>query len=121
MLLFDEFDVLTSQEEQQLPEASAAYAFIPVMRRLIEQEPQLTFVFVMGRKADELSIEFLSAFKHRSSDPYLCAGPGIGAIPGADRTARRAMLTFADGVPDRILALTVGHPLLHSAFMPTAL
>ncbi len=63
VLLFDEFDVLTSQEEQQLPEASAAYAFIPVMRRLIEQEPQLTFVFVMGRKADELSIEFLSAFK----------------------------------------------------------
>ncbi len=111
VLLFDEFDVLDARQEEQLPETSAARAFIPAMRRLINEEPRLGFIFVVGRKADELSIEFMSAFKtarfHRISvlDPESAHYLVLTAQRGGT-------LQFAQGAPERIFSLTAGHPYL---------
>lgn len=109
VLLFDEFDVLDARLEEQLPETSAARAFIPAMRRLINEEPQLAFVFVVGRKADELSIEFMSAFKTARFHRITVLDPE--SVRRLVLTAQReGTLTFDERVPDRILALAAGHP-----------
>ncbi len=111
VLLFDEFDVLDARLEEQLPATSAARAFIPAMRRLINEEPRLGFVFVVGRKADELSIEFMSAFK--AARFYRVSVLDPSSVRDLVLTAQRAgTLQFAEGVPERIFALTSGHPYL---------
>ncbi len=109
ILLFDEFDVLDAREEEKLPETSAARALIPYIRRLMAQEQELGFVLVVGRKADELGIQFKSALKaaryHRISalDPESARHLVLTA-------EREATLRFSQGVVERILALTACHP-----------
>ena len=49
--------------EERLPDAAAAGAFFPFLRRLMEEERRLAFVFVVGRKAEDLSINVKATFK----------------------------------------------------------
>ena len=59
VLLFDEFDVLADPKDEQ-----ASTTFFPYLRHLLTIDLQrLNFVFVIGRKIDELNMLALSALK----------------------------------------------------------
>lgn len=58
LLLFDEFDVLDSPQGLQ-----ASEAFFPYIRRLMTEVQKVKFVFVIGRRPQELSVRTLSTFK----------------------------------------------------------
>jgi hypothetical protein len=63
VLLLDEFDVFDVAAEERLAENAAARSFFPYLRALMKSEPRLAFVFVVGRKADDLSIDVKATFK----------------------------------------------------------
>jgi tetratricopeptide (TPR) repeat protein len=110
VLLLDEFDVLDSAAQRRLEPHSAALVFFPYLRRLMEQDDRLGFVFVVGRKPDELSIQFKAAFK-------TALFKRVSVLERDD--ARRLILTaeregtlqFQAAAVERILSLTAGHPL----------
>ena len=109
VLLFDEFDVLDVAAEEQLPSTAAARAFFPYLRRLFDGEPLLAFVFVVGRKADDLSIDVKATFKAARYQR-------ISVLD--DESARRLIrlaeregsLRFTEPAMDRLLGLTARHP-----------
>jgi tetratricopeptide (TPR) repeat protein len=62
VLLFDEFDVLDDPENKNKPSASAV--FFPYVRQLLDIDRQrLNFVFVIGRKIDDMTKIAKSLFK----------------------------------------------------------
>ncbi|MEM7539749.1 MAG: tetratricopeptide repeat protein, partial [Chloroflexota bacterium] len=58
VLLFDEFDVLDSPQKGQ-----AGSAFFPYLRTWMAQAQYVKFVFVLGRRPEELSTATLATFK----------------------------------------------------------
>ncbi|MBI5029165.1 MAG: FHA domain-containing protein [Chloroflexi bacterium] len=109
VLLFDEFDVLNVGTEEKLAPTSAAFAFFPYLRDLMINEPRLGFVFVVGRKAEELGIEFKSAFK--SSRFARVSVLDDEAAHTLVRTAERNdLLHFSDDAVTRVLDLSARHP-----------
>jgi tetratricopeptide (TPR) repeat protein len=109
ILLLDEFDVLDPETERQLSQTSAGRAFWAYVRRLMEGEPRLGFVFVMGRKADELSADVKAAFKaaRYKKVSFLDDNHARELIAAA---AGEGTLQFTGAAVDRILQLTSGHP-----------
>lgn len=109
IILFDEFDVLDVAAEERLPEAAAARAFFPFLRRLMEDEPRLAFVFVVGRKAEELSINVKATFKtvryQRISVLDIESARQLIGLAESDGT-----LHFTAPAIDHLLSLTTGHP-----------
>ena len=65
-MLFDEFDVL-DQTEDKLSENAATNAFHPYLRKLIATQFNIHFVFVVGRRMEELGFDFLATFKSAQS------------------------------------------------------
>ncbi|MBV7331697.1 ATP-binding protein [Chloroflexi bacterium TSY] len=63
VLLFDEFDVLDLPQESQ-----AGSAFFPYLRAWMAQAQEVKFVFVLGRRPEELSTDTLATFKATQSD-----------------------------------------------------
>ncbi len=59
VLLFDEFDVLDSPTQEQ-----AGAAFFPYLRSWMSQAAKVQFVFVIGRRPEDLSTNTMSAFKN---------------------------------------------------------
>jgi hypothetical protein len=111
VLLLDEFDVLDVAAEEQLPATAAARAFFPYLRRLMEGEPLLAFVFVVGRKAEDLSIDIKATFK----------AARYQRISVLDEESARSLvrlaeaegsLRFTTAAIDRLLSLTARHPYL---------
>ncbi|MEM7539580.1 MAG: AAA-like domain-containing protein, partial [Chloroflexota bacterium] len=62
VLLFDEFDVLDLPQEGQ-----AGSAFFPYLRAWMAQALDVKFVFVLGRRPEELSTDTLATFKGTQS------------------------------------------------------
>jgi tetratricopeptide (TPR) repeat protein len=109
VLLFDEFDVLDIAATEQLPPTAAAQAFFPYLRELLEGEPRLKFIFVVGRRAEDLSIIVKSLFKASISQRVSVLDPQ--SANNLIRTAQRqGSLGFSRIVVERIMALTAGHP-----------
>lgn len=110
VLLLDEFDVLDSAAQRRLENNAAAFKLFPYLRRLMEQDDRLGFVFVVGRKPDELSIQFKAAFKSA-----LFRRVSVLAAEDARRLVltaeREGSLRFEPAAVERILGLTSGHPL----------
>ena len=109
LLLFDEFDVLDVGTEQQLPDTAAAKTFFPYLRQLMGREPRLAFVFVLGRKTEDMSTDALATFKAaRYKQVFVLDDPDARELI---RTAERQnSLRFRDDAVERIMALTSGHP-----------
>ncbi|MBI1922825.1 SUMF1/EgtB/PvdO family nonheme iron enzyme [Candidatus Poribacteria bacterium] len=66
VLLFDEFDVLDTSKKEALNSSNqeeAADSFLPYLSQWMGQFPGIKFIFVMGRKPDDLSLNFLSVLK----------------------------------------------------------
>lgn len=114
VVLFDEFDVLDVAAEERLPDTAAARAFFPYLRKLIEETP-LAFVFVVGRRAEDLSIDIKAAFK-------VARYKRVSVLTEQDarvlilQAQRQETLQFAPSAVDRIVALTAGHPYLTQLF-----
>ena len=62
VFLLDEFDVL-DQSNERLPETTAANSFHPYLRQLISTQPRICFVFAVGRRMEELTVDFLQTFQ----------------------------------------------------------
>jgi tetratricopeptide (TPR) repeat protein len=109
VLLFDEFDVLGVADERQLAATVSGRSFFPYVRRLMEGEPRLGFVFVAGRKAEELSMDVKAAFKtaryKRVSVLDRDSAEALVRVAEQQRT-----LSYEPAAVDRILKLTAGHP-----------
>ena len=58
VFLLDEFDVMNQVIVDKLPETIASKALFPLLRRLLTEDDKLAFVFVIGRRAEDLSLDF---------------------------------------------------------------
>lgn len=111
VLLLDEFDVLDGAAQAELPFRGAGQAFFPYLRKLMEGEPRLGFIFVIGRKAEELSIDVKATFKAVPMK-RVSVLPNDSARALIRLAERQGSLRFAEEAVTRILALTAGHPYL---------
>ena len=107
VLLFDEFDVLADPTGDQ-----AAKAFFPYLRSLLEQElDRLKFVFVLGRRIDDLDSIALSVFK--GIPPYR-----VSLLDQKDTeelirlSERNSTLRWQNDAIAYVWKLTHGHPYL---------
>jgi tetratricopeptide (TPR) repeat protein len=111
VLLLDEFDVLDQTAERELPDSAATKALFPFLRRLMLEEPKLAFVFVVGRRAEDLTLDFSATFKASLTREVwaLDRESAVNLIRQAEKTDT---LSFSDEAIDRILQLSSGHPYL---------
>jgi len=105
LILFDEFDALSSASDMQAN--SAIRTFFPRLHELIEKEPRLAFILAIGRQISDLPDYFQSVFKGSYFRTLGLLEPEeahklIGsAFPDLDYTAEAV---------NRILKLAAGHP-----------
>lgn len=106
VLLFDEFDVLDNPEQDQ-----AGSTFFPYLRQLMETTRDQQYIFVIGRKPEDLSNITLSIFKGVSSQR-------VSTLKRADAEAivrqseRNQTLSWSQAAVDRVWVLTHGHPYM---------
>ena len=106
VLLFDEFDVLDNPGEGQ-----AGAAFFPYLRSLLTFNPRLQFVFVIGRRPEDLSSLTLSIFKGVKSEKIsLLAKPNLIAL--IRLAEQNGSLQWHEAAVSQVYALTGGHPFL---------
>ncbi len=65
VFLFDEFDVF-DPTAGRLYENTAGNTFQPYLRNLIVTNPKICYVFVVGRRMEQLTYEYLATFKRRA-------------------------------------------------------
>jgi len=106
VLLFDEFDVL-GQEEASLSDAAAITLF-PYLQELVTNKRLLAFVFVVGRRVDELPTRFHAIFK-RARFMKISVLSRRNAIELITNPAE-GQLEYTPEALDAILDLTSGHP-----------
>ena len=111
VFLLDEFDVLDRTAEASLPESAASTALIPFLRRVMNEDPQPAFVFVVGRRAEDLSLDLTATFKASLAQEIWVldrvSAEALTRQAGANHT-----LFFTEGAVARILSLTNCHPYL---------
>ncbi|MCR4406299.1 MAG: tetratricopeptide repeat protein [Anaerolineae bacterium] len=111
VFLLDEFDVLDQVAEAELPETAAAKALFPFLRRVMGEETRPAFVFVVGRRAEDLSLDFTTTFK-----ASLVREIWVLDRESAEELVRQAetngTLRFTAQAVKRILDLTSCHPYL---------
>jgi tetratricopeptide (TPR) repeat protein len=104
VLLFDEFDVLDSPTRTQ-----AAEAFFPYLREWMTDVQKVKFVFVIGRRPEDLSVRTMSTFKGiQSTRVSFLSKPDAEAV--IHQSEREGSLKWEDAVADKVLELTHGHP-----------
>lgn len=106
VLLFDEFDVLDSISSRQ-----AGQAFFPYLRQWMSEMSNVSFVFVIGRRPEDLSTDTHATFKAART----------GLVSRLDRESVEAMirqsekeesLTWSDAAVERVWELCRGHAFL---------
>lgn len=104
VLLFDEFDVLDSPRQTQ-----AGQKFFPYLREWMSSINRVKFVFVIGRRPEDLSIETMSTFKGvRSARVSLIERNDIEAIIRQSELENN--LLWSGEAVDKVWELTQGHP-----------
>jgi photosystem II stability/assembly factor-like uncharacterized protein/tetratricopeptide (TPR) repeat protein len=107
LLLFDEFDVLS---EELLDGAMALNTFFPYLQNRLFDEEKLVYIFVVGRRLEELTPEFLATFKQARTRPI-----SFLSKEDARRLIREPMLgllEYDDDAIEQILSVTACHPYL---------
>jgi uncharacterized RDD family membrane protein YckC len=111
VFLLDEFDVLDPGDETTLSATAAGRAFFPFLRSLMTEDNRPAFVFVVGRRAEDLSLDFTSTFK-----ASLVREIWVLDRESAKNLVRQAevngSLRFTDDAVGRILRLSSNHPYL---------
>jgi len=111
VLLFDEFDVLDQIAEQELTNNAAAKSLLPFLRRLMNEETKLAFVFVAGRRPEDLSLDFSQTFKASlSRELWVLTSEEARSL--VFQAEENGTLEFSQEAVDRILTLSHGHPYL---------
>jgi len=110
IFLLDEFDVLDVTAEEKLDPTAAARTFFPYLRRLMESQPRLAFIFVVGRKVEDLAQEFMAAFK-AARHKRISVLDDESARQLIGLAVRDGSLHFTEPAIDRLLSLTAKHPL----------
>ncbi len=106
VLLFDEFDVLDLPQQEQ-----AGAAFFPYLRAWMAQAERVQFVFVLGRRPEDLSTDTLAAFKAvRSRHVSLMSRADSAAI--VRQSLDNQSLHWRDDGVERVWHWTQGHPFL---------
>lgn len=112
LLLFDEFDVLGDEIRaagaSETAHPLASETLFPYLQNLIMQHERLAFIFVVGRRIDELPTHFNAIFKQ-------AAYRRIGLMRPDDAREMiveplRGIIAVHDEVVQAILDLTAGHP-----------
>jgi branched-chain amino acid transport system substrate-binding protein len=106
VLLFDEFDILDSPTHDQ-----AVSVFFPYFRNLMQLDIRLRFIFVIGRRPEDLSTVYLSLFKgvkslHVSLLNYKETASLIRL------SEQNNSLNWSDASIEKVVKLTGGHPYL---------
>jgi tetratricopeptide (TPR) repeat protein len=104
VLLFDEFDVLDSPARTQ-----ASEAFFPYLRRWMDDVQKVKFVFVIGRRPEDLSVRTMSTFKGVQSTrvSFLSKPDAIDVIRQSER---EGTLQWDESAVQHVIDLTHGHP-----------
>jgi len=105
LLLFDEFDVLG--DELSSPEAASETLF-PYLQHLIMHERQIAFIFVVGRRIEELATHFQAIFKQAAYRRVGLLDPTSARDLIVEPT--KDILTFSGDAIEAIFNLTAGHP-----------
>jgi tetratricopeptide (TPR) repeat protein len=107
VLLLDEFDVLDNPGNKQ-----AGAAFFPYLRDLMAKDvKRLQFVFVIGRRPEDLSSVYLSLFKGvKSSHVSLMSEKDTADL--VRLSEKNDSLKWTDDVAAEVYQLTGGHPFL---------
>jgi len=105
LLLFDEFDVLGDELSSA---GAASETLFPYLNDLIVHHDRIVFIFVVGRRIEELTTHFQSVFKQ-------AVYRRIGLLEPENARAVitgpvKDVLTFEEGAIAAILNLTTGHP-----------
>ncbi|HID64805.1 MAG TPA: tetratricopeptide repeat protein [Anaerolineae bacterium] len=107
LLLFDEFDVLS----EELSDATMALnTFFPYLQKRLFDEEKLVYIFVVGRRLEELTPEFLATFKQARTRPI-----SFLSREDARRLIREPLLgvvEYDDDAIEQILSVTACHPYL---------
>jgi tetratricopeptide (TPR) repeat protein len=107
VFLFDEFDVLDDPESEK-----AGAAFFPYLRELLPiAQKHLNFVFVIGRKVDDLTNIALSLFKTTPSLQVSLFNQQ-DTIELVRFSETNKSLLWSDEAIEKIWQLTGGHPFL---------
>lgn len=106
LLLFDEFDVLG----EEAPTRAAVSTLFPYLQELTEKAPRLAFIFVVGRRLEDLPSYYGSIFKsahfHRVSLLDRANAQRLITEPVA------GVLEYDPPATEKILSLTANHPYL---------
>ncbi|MEO0771092.1 MAG: ATP-binding protein, partial [Cyanobacteria bacterium J06649_4] len=107
VLLFDEFDVLDHPKKEQ-----SSAAFFPYLRQLLSSFSQrLQFVFVIGRRPDDLTNLTTSLFKATRSYPVSLLSRE-DCIQLIKLSEANKSLMWSDAATNKVYNLTGGHPFL---------
>ncbi len=104
VLLFDEFDVLDSPKENQ-----AGAAFFPYLRQWMGDAKGVQFVFVIGRRPEDLSINTISTFKGvRATRVSLLEPDNAAAV--VRQSQEEGSLLWSDEAVEKVWQWAQGHP-----------
>jgi tetratricopeptide (TPR) repeat protein len=104
VLLFDEFDVLDSPMRTQ-----ASEAFFPYLRRWMDDIQKIKFVFVIGRRPEDLSVRTMAAFKGIQSTrvSFLSRKDARDVVVQSEKDGT---LAWDKDAIEHVIGLTHGHP-----------
>jgi branched-chain amino acid transport system substrate-binding protein len=106
VLLFDEFDILDSPTHDQ-----AVSVFFPYFRNLMQLDIRLRFIFVIGRRPEDLSTVYLSLFKGvKSLHVSLLTRKETASL--IRLSEQNNSLKWSDASIEKVVKLTGGHPYL---------
>jgi hypothetical protein len=109
VFLLDEFGVLDHAVETELSKNMAARTFNPFLRRVMTEDPRPAFVFAVGRRLEDLSMDFTAIFKRALTQEVW-----VLEQEEAEALIRQAeandTLHFTGEAVARILSITQGHP-----------
>jgi tetratricopeptide (TPR) repeat protein len=106
LVLVDEFDVLGGEEVP--PDAAYNVLFSYLQDLLIDEQKHLAFMFVVGRRIDELPSRIKATFK--SAQCKRISVLDRAAAQSLITRPARGMIEFSPEAVNRLLDLTAGHP-----------
>jgi tetratricopeptide (TPR) repeat protein len=114
VFLLDEFDVLNETTEAELLMTAATKALFRFIRRLTTKDSRSAFVFAVGRRVEDLSLDFTATFRASLVREVwvLDQESAEALVRQAEIPNQNVTLLFTDRAVARILSLTSGHPYL---------
>lgn len=111
VFLLDEFDVLDQGDEGSLENNVASRALFPLLRQVIDDDIRPAFVFVVGRRTEDLRVDFNQMFK-TSLTKEVWVLDRLSAETLVRQAEVNGTLKFTQQSIDRILQLTKSHAYL---------